>query len=100
MAGDWRRSGPIYYIPFRCLIGVRTDNLITAGRCISSGRTGWDITRAIPVCAVTGEAAGTAGALACRQANVRFAELDIEALRDRLKRQKVLIDRRWSDPSS
>ncbi len=96
MTGDWRRKGPIYFIPFRCLTGVKTANLITAGRCISSGNTAWDIMRAIPTCAVTGEAAGTAAALACREAGGRFAKLKVEVLQKRLRQQKVIIDRKFA----
>ena len=95
MTGHWRIKGPIYYIPFRCLAGVMTDNLITAGRCISSGRTGWDITRTIPACVVTGEAAGTAAAMANRF-NGSFSSLNMVSLQNRLKKQKVIIDRKYA----
>lgn len=95
MIGDWRKKGPIYYIPLRCLTGVKTDNLITAGRCISSGATGWDITRIIAACVVTGEAAGTAATLACRQTNGRLSKLNVKTLQDRLIKQKVIIERKF-----
>ena len=62
MVSDWRKNGPVYEIPFRCLYGT-VPNLITAGRCISVTDAMWDITRVIPDCAVTGQAAGTAAAL-------------------------------------
>lgn len=63
MIGDWRKSGPVYEIPFRCLYGSEIKNLITCGRCISVTEDMWDITRVIPACAVTGEAAGIAAAM-------------------------------------
>lgn len=94
MTGDWRKRRPIYSIPFRCLIGRKLDNLIAAGRCISSTRGAWDVTRAIPACAVTGEAAGTAAALACRRTGGSFGALCVEDLQARLRKQKVLLDRR------
>lgn len=90
MTGDWRKPGPVYYLPFRALIGVKTANLIAAGRCISAG-TAWDITRAIPACAVTGEAAGTAAALASHMKSPRFSGIDIHALQAQLRKQKVLL---------
>ena len=96
MVGDWRMRGPVYYIPLRCLTGVKTENLIVAGRCISAGGRAWDVARAIPVCAVTGEAAGTAAALACRGAEGRFSKLDVTSLQDRLRAQNVPIDRRFA----
>lgn len=63
MIGDWRKSGPVYEIPFSCLYGDKIKNLITCGRCISVEEDMWDITRVIPACAVTGEAAGIAAAM-------------------------------------
>jgi hypothetical protein len=63
MTGDWRKIGPVYEIPFSCLYGKDIKNLITCGRNISVTDDMWDITRVIPVCAVTGEAAGIAAAI-------------------------------------
>ncbi|HUU21864.1 MAG TPA: FAD-dependent oxidoreductase [Phycisphaerae bacterium] len=94
MTGDWRQSGPIFFFPLRSLLGLRTRNLAAAGRCISAGSTAWDVTRAIPTCAVTGEAAGTAAALACRTAGGAMAALDVAGLQDRLRKQGVLIEPR------
>jgi len=66
LTGDWRRPGPVFAIPFRCLQAMRNTNLLVAGRCISVDNTAWDALRAIPPCVVTGEAAGTAAAMAAR----------------------------------
>lgn len=93
MTGDWRKRGPVYALPFRCLTGVKTDNLLVAGRCISAGNSAWDVTRVIPTCAVTGEAAGTAAALACAEARGRVSKLHFGRLRARLDAQGVMIDR-------
>ena len=60
---DWRIRGPVYELPFRTLYSGKVKNLITAGRCISVTDDMWDITRVIPVCAVSGEAAGAAAAM-------------------------------------
>ncbi|MCM8788865.1 MAG: FAD-dependent oxidoreductase, partial [Candidatus Omnitrophica bacterium] len=91
MAGDWRKHGPVYYIPFSALYGVKTSNLITAGRCISAN-SAWDIIRAIPVCSLTGEIAGTASALLCRHKKNSFGSLNINKLQRALKDQGVKID--------
>ena len=96
MTGDWRKAGPIYYLPLACLAGVKTDNLLAAGRCISALGPCWDVTRVIPTCAVTGEAAGTAAALAARKTGGRVSKLDVRALQDQLRKQKVLIDRKYA----
>lgn len=76
---DWRKRGPVYELPFGSLYGDDVKNLITAGRNISVTDALWDITRVIPVCAVSGEAAGTAAAM-----SDDFASLDIKALQKKL----------------
>lgn len=94
MTGDWRKSGPVYYLPLRSLLATKIDNLIAAGRCISAGPGAWDIVRAIPTCAVTGEIAGTAAALAARKTRGCIARLNQANLQSILQRQGVIIDRR------
>lgn len=64
LMSDWRKAGPVWSIPLRSLVATRTANLAAAGRCISAAPSVWDVARAIPVCGVTGEAAGVAAALA------------------------------------
>ncbi len=96
MTGDWRTAGPVYFLPLGCMTGTVNDNLITAGRCISADGPAWDVTRVIPTCAVTGEAAGAAAALACRMGAGHFSRLGVPALQELLRRQGVLIDRRFA----
>ena len=60
--GDFRKAGPVFEIPFKCLYNSQIDNLLVAGRIISADGEGWEISRVIPVCALTGEAAGKAAA--------------------------------------
>lgn len=79
LIADWRKNGPIYEIPFRCLYSKKIKNLITAGRSISVTDAMWDITRVIPVCAITGEAAGIAATL-----SDDFSKLDITVLQEKL----------------
>ena len=79
MIGNWRKRGPVYEVPFRSLYGSKVKNLITAGRNISSTDAMWDVTRVIPVCAVTGEAAGVAASLADD-----FKALDVAFLQQKL----------------
>lgn len=86
MIGDWRKRGPVYEIPFGTLYCGKVHNLYAAGRCISVTDDMWDITRAIPCCAVTGQAAGTAAAL---WEDVR--EADIRMLQDRLMTDGALL---------
>jgi hypothetical protein len=93
MTGDWRKPGPVFFIPLRALAGVKTPNLLAAGRCISAAPAVWNLTRVIPVCAVTGEAAGTAAALAAERERP-VVELDVKELQGRLAGQGVLLSPR------
>ena len=88
--GDFRRSGDVYQIPYSSLYSKKMTNLITAGRIISADGEGWEITRVIPVCALTGEAAGTAAAL-CTASECDFATLDVAVLQNKLKENGCMI---------
>ena len=55
LAPDWRRRGPVWSVPWRCLAATRTANLAACGRCASWDSSAWDAMRVIPVCAATGE---------------------------------------------
>lgn len=70
---DWRKAGPVYELPFGCLYGD-LDNAFACGRCISVTDDLWDVTRVIPVCAVSGQAVGTAAALL--ETTIKEIELD------------------------
>jgi hypothetical protein len=50
--------------------------------------------RVIAPCAVTGEASGTAAALAAKDTGGSLRELDARALQERLREQGVILDRR------
>jgi len=51
-------------IPFRCLYSKNITNLLMAGRCISVSHYALGTTRIMMTCATTGQAAGTAAAMA------------------------------------
>ena len=76
---NWKKPGPVYELPFSALYGNEIKNLAVAGRCISVTDEMWDVTRVIPVCAVSGEAAGVAAAI-CSD----FANIDIKKLQTHL----------------
>jgi hypothetical protein len=88
--GDWRKRGPIHHMPYRTLYNKNFPNLITAGRITSATGEGWEVTRVIPVCALTGQAAGTAAAM-CTKSGDNFATLNVPALQETLKAQGVLF---------
>ena len=80
-----------YDIPYRCLVPKGVDNLIAAGRCISSEQQPYESHRAmIPIMAI-GQAAGTAAAL-CAQTNTTPSALDVAKLQERLKAQNVVLE--------
>lgn len=86
MFSDWRRRGPVFELPYSCLYAKNIKNLITAGRCISVTEDMWDVTRVIPVCAVSGQAAGTAAAM-----TDDFKSLDVKKLQEQLKADGVVL---------
>jgi hypothetical protein len=83
---DWRKCGPAYELAFGTLYSKAVKNLLVAGRCISVDDDMWDITRVIPVCAVSGEAAGAAAAM-CKD----VSELDVSSLQASLVENGVKI---------
>ncbi len=83
---DWRKRGPVYELPFRTLYCEKIKNLLCAGRCISVTDAMWDITRVIPVCAVSGEAAGIAASM-----SDDMTALDIGELQAKLKQGGVKL---------
>jgi hypothetical protein len=92
LTGDWRKPGPVYAIPYRSLVAVQTRNLLVAGRCISADTSVWDVTRAIPGCAVTGEAVGTAAALALFRTVGDLHAIPPHEIQEQLRRQGAILD--------
>ena len=88
--GDFRRSGTHYTIPYGTLYNADYPNILTAGRIISATGEGWEITRVIPGCALTGEAAGVAAALALAFGNNADA-VPYALLRRSLEQKGVLF---------
>ena len=59
---------PVYEFPYEALLDERIANIAAAGRIVASADgDGWAQTRYIPACTLTGEAAGTAAALAIKE---------------------------------
>ena len=73
-----------YDIPYRCLVPKRVDNLLAAGRCISSEQQPYESHRAMAPIMAIGQAAGTAAALSALS-GVKPRSLDVKSL------QKTLI---------
>lgn len=84
------KEGEWYEIPYRCLIPKDADNLLVAGRCISSTHEAQASYRVMPFCAELGQAAGTAIALAkAEKCGVR--EIPVQKLQTILRHEGYLI---------
>jgi hypothetical protein len=83
---DFLSHGVTYEIPYRCLVPQRVDQLLVAGRCISTTVEAQGATRVSPTCMAFGQTAGTAAALAVKT-GVKPRDLDIEALQQTLVSQ-------------
>ena len=84
--GNWTKAGMLYDIPYGCLYPREVSNLLAAGRCISVDHRVHHSTKEIPACFATGEAAGTAAAMALER-GVAPGALDVGDLQRQLLRQ-------------
>jgi len=82
--------GESYDIPYRCIVPKKVDNLLVAGRCVSSTHEAQAAIRVIPIVVAIGQAAGTAAALAVRL-NIPPRELDVSLLQETLEKQGAVL---------
>ena len=82
--------GESYEIPYRALVPVNREQLLVAGRCISTTHEALASTRLTPTVMTLGQAAGTAAALACAR-GVRAGDVDTRELRSQLIADGVLL---------
>ncbi len=78
------KKGESYGIPYRCLVPKNLSNVLVAGRCISSDRYIQGSVRVMPGCYITGQAAGTAAAIAV-DGNTHTRGFDTGLLRKKLR---------------
>lgn len=88
---DFRKGGTHYSVPYETLYHPDYPNLLTAGRIISATGEGWEITRVIPGCTLSGEAAGAAAVLALSHGE-DADRVPYDELRAVLEQKKVLFD--------
>ncbi|WP_080832208.1 FAD-dependent oxidoreductase [Cohnella massiliensis] len=86
----WIGGDGAYDIPYRCLVAKGVDNLLAAGRCISTTHEALATTRLTPSCMATGQAAGTAAALAA-DLGTTAAQVDAALLREWLRRDGAVV---------
>jgi hypothetical protein len=76
-------------LPFRCLLPIKTDGLLTAGRSISTSHIVDFYTGSMVPCIGTGQAAGTAAAI-CSKNGILPRELNVSKLVEILNKQGPL----------
>ena len=79
-----------YQVPYGSLVPQRIDGLLVSGRCISTDHWTMQAARLIPPAMMTGQAAGTAAAMAVAQ-GVSPRDLDVAALQQRLVADGVIL---------
>jgi hypothetical protein len=83
-------TAPIYEIPYRCLVPQKAEQLLVAGRCLSATREALAAVRVMPICFATGQAAGTAGAIAALD-EVAPRDVDTRKLQANLLAQGAIL---------
>ncbi len=77
-------KSPLYDIPYRCLVPLKVENLLVAGRCLSADFMAQSGCRLVLCCLNMGEAAGTAAAISLAR--------DVPPRRvDRVELQTIMI---------
>jgi len=90
ITGHWTKYEALYYIPYRSLLAKEFPNLLVAGRCISVDHRVHHATKEIPPCMATGEAAGTAAALAAR-GGIEPKQVEVKALQEQLEKRGAIL---------
>lgn len=80
-----------WQIPYRALVPEsNVENVLAAGRCISAELKMADMVRVIPICWVTGHAAGVAAAVAAED-GCRVRDVDVNKVQRVLKQQEAYL---------
>ena len=79
---EW--CGDCYDIPYRSLLPQRVENLLVAGRCISTTHEAMAAIRVMSTCMAMGEAAGRAAAMAVKN-GVPPSAVQVSKLREELR---------------
>jgi hypothetical protein len=85
------KGGEYYGIPYRALLPQNAENLLVAGKMISSDWVVFMSTRLVGACFLQGQAAGTAAALSVKN-GCSVRELDVQSLRQTLKKDGAFLN--------
>ena len=86
----WPPTGFKYQIPYRALLPKNLDNLLVAGRCISSTHLALGSLRVMPQCMLEGEAAGVAAGMAVNTESAP-RDIDVGRLQEVLREQDGIV---------
>lgn len=81
--------GDYYTIPYRSIVPDNLDNVIVAGRPVSSSHEAHSAIRVMPICSNIGEAAGLAAAI-CIKEKIKGSQLNAVNLQKKLTLQKAV----------
>ena len=84
------RGGELRGLPYRALVPRKINNLLYAGRCVSTTEDAQNLVRGITACWMYGQAAGVAATLSIQQ-NHPPRDLEIEKIQATLRKQGVQI---------
>jgi succinate dehydrogenase/fumarate reductase flavoprotein subunit len=90
VTGHWTKYACVYNIPYRSLLPLRVSNLLAAGRCISADHRAHHATKEIPPCMATGQAAGTAAAMAAAT-GTDVRTVDVTELQRKLRESGAIL---------
>ncbi len=84
-------DGGSYDIPWGSLLPRGLENVMVAGRCFSADRPAHGSARVMGPCMAMGQATGTAAAMMAEQRLSDVRELDVQALRARLRTDGAIL---------
>lgn len=85
-------DGRSYDIPWGCLLPRSLQNVLAAGRCLSSTREANGSARVMGTCLATGQAAGTAAALCTERGHSDARDLPLDLLQETLRDQGAVLE--------
>ena len=88
--GDDSIKYPVTYMPYRCMIPRKVNNLLVACRAFSSDQIANNFFNYIPHCIALGEAAGIAAAQSAGS-GVDLRKIDIRTLKANLRKQGAIL---------
>jgi 2-polyprenyl-6-methoxyphenol hydroxylase-like FAD-dependent oxidoreductase len=88
---EYVADGGVYGVPYRCLVPEKLEGLLVAGRCLSATHDAHASVRSIGQCMATGQAAGTAAAMAAAS-GMALRGVETARLRGALQELGAVLD--------